>query len=74
MAKKVLITGGAGFISSHLVDKLIQERKYEVTVIDILEEQVHLNNDKPPDYLKKEAKFLQGSVTNYKEGYLFFLF
>ncbi len=67
MAKKVLITGGAGFIGSHLVDKLIQERKYEVTVLDILEEQVHLNNDKPPDYLNKEAKFLQGSVTNYNK-------
>ena len=65
MAKRVLITGGAGFIGSHLVDKLIEERNHEVTVLDLLEEQVHGNIDKPPDYLNKEARFLKGSVTDY---------
>ncbi len=65
MTKRVLITGGAGFIGSHLVDKLIDERDHEVTVLDLLEEQVHGNVDKPPDYLNKEARFLKGSVTDY---------
>ncbi len=65
MAKKVLVTGGAGFIGSHLVDKLIDERDHEVTVLDLLEEQVHGNIDKPPDYLNKGAIFLKGSVTDY---------
>ena len=37
MSKKVLITGGAGFIGSHLVDRLIED-KHIVTVLDILEE------------------------------------
>ena len=32
---KILITGGAGFICSHLVDKLV-EKKYEVVIIDNL--------------------------------------
>ena len=35
MGKKVLVTGGAGFIGSHLVDRLIQEGN-EVVVIDNL--------------------------------------
>ena len=32
---KVLVTGGAGFIGSHLVDELVR-RKYKVTVLDNL--------------------------------------
>ena len=33
--EKVLITGGAGFIGSHLADKLI-EKKYNVVIVDNL--------------------------------------
>ena len=32
--KNILITGGAGFIGSHLVDRLIAEREWRVTVVD----------------------------------------
>ena len=33
MKKNILVTGGAGFIGSHLVDYLVKKR-YNVTVID----------------------------------------
>ena len=67
MSKNILITGGAGFIGSHLVDKLIEEKGHEVTVFDVLEEQVHGKRERPPNYLNKKAKFIQGSVTDYKK-------
>jgi len=40
MPEKVLITGGAGFIGSHLADELLQAG-YEVRVLDNLCPQVH---------------------------------
>jgi dTDP-L-rhamnose 4-epimerase len=66
MGKNVLITGGAGFIGSHLVDRLIEE-KYNVTVSDILEEQVHGKSSKLPKYLNEKTRFVKTSVTNYND-------
>ena len=62
---KVLITGGAGFIGSHLVDKLIEKGYSEVTIFDNLEEQVHGKLETLPSYINKKAKFIKSSVINY---------
>lgn len=59
--KKVLVTGGAGFIGSHMVDLLL-ERGYQVRVYDNLEPQVHGDISEPPDYLSKEAEFVRGDI------------
>lgn len=57
--KKILVTGGAGFIGSFLVDGLIAA-SYKVRILDNLEEQVHFG--KKPKYLNKNAEFIQGDV------------
>jgi dTDP-L-rhamnose 4-epimerase len=61
MGKKILVTGGAGFIGSHTVDALIA-RGDSVRVYDNLTEQVHGANAVRPSYLQKDAEFIQGDV------------
>lgn len=56
----VLVTGGAGFIGSHLVDALITEG-YTVRVLDSLVSQVHGENSKP-SYLNPAAEFVKADV------------
>lgn len=60
--KNILVTGGAGFIGSFLVDKLI-EKGYKVRILDNLEKQVH--QGKKPSYLNKNAEFTDGDVRDY---------
>ncbi len=58
-AKKVLVTGGAGFVGSHLVDALLQ-RGHSVRVYDSLTPQVHPGG--LPDYLAGEIDFIRGDM------------
>lgn len=55
----VLVTGGAGFIGSHTVDRLIQ-MGYNVRIIDNLQKPVHLKGK--PKYINPEAEFIIGDV------------
>lgn len=62
---RVLITGGAGFIGSHIAHRLL-EKDYEVTVIDNLLEQVHGTDpdNTSPLYcsIKDKVSFIKGDV------------
>ncbi len=57
----ILVTGGAGFIGSHLVDALI-ERGHHVRVLDNLVEQVHGPGAERPAHLNPAAEFIRGDV------------
>ena len=57
---RVLVTGGAGFIGSHLVDRLIEEN-HEVTVVD------NLSNGKRKQ-VNRKANFYKADIGSGKIG------
>lgn len=69
--KKILITGGAGFIGSNLALKLIS-KGYQVRVLDSLSPQIHGNDPEvsSPLYLsiKGKVEFLKGDITDKQKS------
>lgn len=64
--KKVLITGGAGFIGSNLSLKLI-EKGYKVTVLDNLSPQIHGSYSPLYESIKDKVDFINGTVLSYDD-------
>lgn len=65
MGRLVLITGGAGFIGSHLADELLKNG-YRVRALDSLCEQVHGEGATRPDYLAPEVELEVGDIRDRK--------
>ncbi|MGE5569502.1 MAG: NAD-dependent epimerase/dehydratase family protein [Rhodospirillales bacterium] len=61
MGKHILITGGAGFIGSHLADELLHCGD-AVRVLDNLSHQVHGPEGGRPDYLNRDVELIIGDV------------
>ncbi len=60
MPEQVLITGGAGFIGSHLTRRLLADG-HRVRVLDSLTPQVH-GDAQPPAYLEPETELAVGDI------------
>ena len=58
---KVLVTGGAGFIGSHIADLLLASG-YHVRILDNLQKPTHLTGK--PNYLPEGVEFIEGDVTD----------
>jgi dTDP-L-rhamnose 4-epimerase len=61
---RVLITGGAGFIGSHLADRLLAEG-HEVRALDNLDPQVHREGQRP-GYLDAAVELQVGDVRDHE--------
>src|SRR4051795_6408605 len=61
MSGRILITGGAGFIGSHVADELL-EHGYRVRTLDNLSEQVHGPGASRPGYLSPDVELVEGDV------------
>jgi dTDP-L-rhamnose 4-epimerase len=59
MSKQILVTGGAGFVGSHLADGLLQAG-HRVRILDDLTPQVHPAG--APEYLSPEVEIITGDV------------
>jgi dTDP-L-rhamnose 4-epimerase len=59
MAKRALVTGGAGLIGSHVTDLLVREG-WQVRVLDNLEPNTHKRGK--PAWINESAKFVHGDI------------
>lgn len=66
--RKLLITGGAGFIGTEIIKQLDKTGEYEITVLDAMTAQIH-GSDWESSYLYKQisdkCNFIKGDVRDF---------
>ncbi|MCK4226691.1 NAD-dependent epimerase/dehydratase family protein, partial [candidate division WOR-3 bacterium] len=74
MRYKAIVTGGAGFIGSHLVDRLVSQ-DFEVMVIDNLSTGLQENLNKEAKFLNKDLRDndIGAIIESYSPEYIFHL-
>ena len=63
MSNNILVTGGAGFIGSHIVDALVK-KGHSIRILDNFEPQVH---QQVPEYINTSAEVMKGDVRSYDD-------
>tara|TARA_B100000989_G_scaffold77818_1_gene55294 strand:+ start:236 stop:1114 length:879 start_codon:yes stop_codon:yes gene_type:complete len=61
MKKYIVITGGAGFVGSHLIECFLQKTKYKIISIDN-----YSSGSKKNHFKSKKIKYLKGDTSNIK--------
>ena len=62
MKNHIIVTGGAGFIGSNLIDLLIKETKYKIISLDNYSSEFKLNHVK-----NKRVKYINGDTRNFQK-------
>jgi len=63
MSEKIVVTGGAGFIGSNLIEKLLQEKDYEIIVLDNFSTGFKENLEK----VKNKIKVIEGDICSLEQ-------
>lgn len=72
MIKKILVTGGAGFIGSHLCQRLSKNKSYQVYSLDNYSTGVEENHVPNVTYIKGETRDIR-TVVNFSPDYIYHL-